>query len=308
MESANDTSNRVGAAAPTSLISSHEKRFHESFCVHAPRLVVRPATLGISGWALWGLLRNLSLPNSSKTQILILCRIHVQRRQFGTFRIRPSRWWRCKREGAQASDGSWRGPSRSREWPPHNSWDDGGWMPKAGSSHGTFTGLLAIEVVCNRSSCPPSHAFTASSLKRLFNHQILFQVLWFIEHQSNSIAPCSLLCNPNPQIPVWMLMASSLLIFTFSPHLQKLPSSTWNASPARLSAGVWCAMNFVYVITISTQSFRTTPISSLTLIAQRRIQPCTVIEAHDLLWPRQWARHFRVKVVGSIPSGISFSL
>jgi hypothetical protein len=52
MESANAMSNRVAAAAPTSLISSHEKRFQESFCVHAPRLVVRPATLGISGWAL----------------------------------------------------------------------------------------------------------------------------------------------------------------------------------------------------------------------------------------------------------------
>jgi hypothetical protein len=68
MESARDTSNRVGAAAPTSLISSHEKRFQESFCVHTPGLVVRPTTLGISRWALWGLLHNLLSPNSSKTQ------------------------------------------------------------------------------------------------------------------------------------------------------------------------------------------------------------------------------------------------
>jgi hypothetical protein len=40
--------------------------------------------LGISGWPLKGLLRNLSSPDSSKTQISILCRVSAQRRQFGT--------------------------------------------------------------------------------------------------------------------------------------------------------------------------------------------------------------------------------
>jgi hypothetical protein len=49
MESANNRSNRVATIALTLLISSHEKRFQESFCVHAPRLVVKPTTLGISG-------------------------------------------------------------------------------------------------------------------------------------------------------------------------------------------------------------------------------------------------------------------
>jgi hypothetical protein len=62
------------------IISSYEKRFWESFCVHAPHLVVRSVTLEICGWALCGLLRNLSLPNSSKTQISILYKVHVQLR------------------------------------------------------------------------------------------------------------------------------------------------------------------------------------------------------------------------------------
>jgi hypothetical protein len=120
-------------------------------------------------------------------------------------------------------------------------------------------------------------AFTASSLKRLFNHQILFLGLRFYEHRSNSIAPCSLLCNPSSQIPVSMLMASSLLIFTFSPQLQKLPSSAWNASPARLSVGVRCAMWISCTsLPYARNHFVPRPISSPTLIAQRRIQPCTV--------------------------------
>jgi hypothetical protein len=52
MESANNRSNQVRAATPTSLISSHKKRFWEYFCVHALRLIMRPVMLGISGWAL----------------------------------------------------------------------------------------------------------------------------------------------------------------------------------------------------------------------------------------------------------------
>jgi hypothetical protein len=50
-------------------------------------------------------------------------------------------------------------------------------------------------------------------------------------------------------------------------------------------------VNFVYIITISKQLFRTAPILSPTLIPQWRIQPYTVIDAHDLHWLRQWARN-----------------
>ena len=61
MESTSDTSNWVAATTPTSLISSHEKRFRESFCVHAPRFIVRPATLDVGNFWLDSLMAPLQL-------------------------------------------------------------------------------------------------------------------------------------------------------------------------------------------------------------------------------------------------------
>jgi hypothetical protein len=88
MESASETSNRV-AAAPTSLISSYEKRFQESFCVHTPASSWRRQSWEFVDGSLRAL-RNLSSPNFSKTQILILCRVCAQRQWNGTEKILPS--------------------------------------------------------------------------------------------------------------------------------------------------------------------------------------------------------------------------